>query len=178
MPPGQRIAVVGVTGSGKTTCARRISRSRGIPHVELDALHWGPNWTPANRETFRQRVAAALATDEWVTDGNYSIVRDLVWQRADTIIWLDYPLPLILWRLLRRSVSRAYSQEELWQGNRERWHTQFFSRDSLFLWALKIFRRRRREYGLLWRDPANAHLHFYHLYSPQQTEAWLAQFFS
>lgn len=175
--PGQRIAVVGVTGSGKTTCARRIACIRGIPHVELDALNWGPNWTPANRETFRQRVATALAAAAWVTDGNYSIVRDLVWQRADTIIWLDYPLPLILWRLLRRSIRRAYSQEALWQGNRESWRTQFFSRDSLFLWALKTYRRRRQEYPQLLSDPTNAHLRFYRFRHPQETERWLQQHF-
>ncbi len=175
---GQRIVVIGVTGSGKTTCARRIARSRGIPHVELDALYWDANWTPASVELFRQRVSAALQAPAWVVDGNYSAVRDLVWSRADTIIWLDYPLILILWRLLRRSISRAYSQEELWQGNRESWRSQFFSRDSLFLWALKTYRRRRREYSQLLGDPANAHLRSFRLRSPRATEAWLPQHFS
>ncbi len=178
MSPGQRILVVGVAGSGKTTCARRIATSRAIPHIELDALHWQANWTPVPVELFRQRVSAALMTPAWVVDGNYSKVRDLVLSHADTFVWLDYPLPLTLWRLLRRSVTRAYSQEELWQGNRESWRTQFFSRDSLFLWALKTYRRRQREYGRLMDDPAFSHLRAYRLRSPRQTEAWLKQYFS
>lgn len=175
--PGQRILVVGVTGSGKTTCARRIARSRGIPHIELDALHWHANWTPAPVELFRQRVSAALQAPAWVVDGNYSKVRDLVWDRADTVIWLDYPLPLILWRLLRRSVCRIFSQEPLWNGNRESWRSQFFSRDSLFLWALKTHKRRRRDYTQILDDPAYAHLRAYRFRHPQETERWLQQHF-
>ncbi len=88
--PGQRINVVGVTGSGKTTLARRLSDRLDIPHVELDALFWGPGWTETPDDVFRERVRQALAGERWVVDGNYSRIRDIIWPRADTIIWLDY----------------------------------------------------------------------------------------
>ena len=94
-PPGpRRIAVVGTSGSGKTTLAHRLAERLGIPHVELDALHWGPNWTPVAADLFRERVAQALSGEAWVVDGNYSRVRDIIWTRADTLVWLDYSWPV------------------------------------------------------------------------------------
>jgi adenylate kinase family enzyme len=171
--PGRRIAVIGVTGSGKTTLAQQLAAALQLAHVELDALHWGPGWTPTPADLFREKVGQALTAVAWVTDGNYSKVRDIVWQRADTVVWLDYPLPLILWRLLRRGVRRAGSQEPLWNGNRETWRGLFLSRDSLFLWALQSYGRRKREYPALLAQPAYAHLCLYHFHHPRQTARWL-----
>lgn len=168
----QRIAVIGTTGSGKTTLAARIAERLGIPHVELDALHWDPAWTPS--PAFRQRAAGALRGDEWVVDGNYSQVRDIVWSRADTVVWLDYWLWLILLRLLRRTVRRVSRREELWNENRERLRDQLASRDSLFLWALRTNPRRKREYPELLARPEHAHLKVVRLRSPRHTRAWLA----
>src|SRR5215813_3241988 len=95
----QRIMIIGTTGSGKTTLASQLAKRLALSQVELDALYWNPQWTPASPEVFRERVSAALSGERWVVDGNYQLVRDLIWQRADTLIWLDYPLPLALWRL-------------------------------------------------------------------------------
>lgn len=133
----RRIAVIGTTGSGKTTLAHLISERLGIPHVELDALNWEPGWTEAPIAAFRERVAGALSGEAWVVDGNYSKVRDIVWSRAEALVWLDYPLPLILWRLVGRTFRRVAAQEELWGGNQESLRTALLSRDSLLIWALK-----------------------------------------
>src|SRR2546423_442076 len=102
----QRVVVVGVTGAGKTTFASTVSRRLGVPHIELDALYWGPKWTAVDTETLRARVALAVAGEAWIVDGNYSRVRDLTWAKADTLIWLDYSLPVVLSRLLRRVIRR------------------------------------------------------------------------
>jgi len=134
---GRRIVVVGTTGSGKTTLAGELARRLEVSHVELDALHWEPNWVEAPIGIFRERVIRAVSGGAWVADGNYSAVRDIVWSRADTIVWLDYSLPAILCRLTRRTFRRIFTREELWNGNRERIWVQFLSRDSIFLWALK-----------------------------------------
>jgi adenylate kinase family enzyme len=99
--------------------------------VELDALYHGPDWTLAPLQVFRERVAQELRNDEWVVDGSYGQVADLVWGQADTLVWLDYPLPVVLLRLFRRSVRRAISHEELWNGNREDRFHNFTSRDSI-----------------------------------------------
>ncbi len=170
---GRRIVVVGTTGSGKTTLAGELARRLEVPHVELDALHWEPGWTEAPTDLFRERVTRALSGEAWVTDGNYSAVRDIVWSRADTIVWLDYSLPTILYRLTRRTFRRIFTREELWSGNKERVLTQFLSRDSIFLWAFKTYRRRRREYPELLSSPEHAHLHLVHLRSPRQERRFL-----
>jgi hypothetical protein len=99
---GPRIAIVGSTGSGKTTLAQQLAQALHLPHVELDALYWGPGWTETPRDEFRQRVRSALDGSSWVTDGNYGKARDIIWERATDLIWLDYSLPLIWSRLFRR----------------------------------------------------------------------------
>jgi adenylate kinase family enzyme len=165
--------VVGTTGSGKTSTARRIAEVIEAPHFELDAIHWGPDWTPEPADVFRERVGAALQRDAWVCDGNYSRVRDIVWGRADTIVWLDYGLAVVLWQLVMRTVRRAVRQTELWHGNRESLRRSFLSRDSILLWALKTFGPRRRRYARLLSQPEYAHIAVVHLRSPSETRAWL-----
>ena len=145
----QRINVVGTTGAGKTTVARRLSEVLCIPHVEIDALFWGPNWTRTSACILAQRVAEATSPDRWVLDGNYSVVRDLIWPKATAIVWF------------------------LWNGNRERFLAHFMSRDSLFLWALRSHRRRRKQLGALLQQPEYAHLEVIHFRSSKQTNRWL-----
>lgn len=169
-----RIVVVGTTGSGKTTLARALAERLGYDHVELDALNWGPNWTAAPDDVFCERVRTAAERPRWVADGNYSRARPELWSRADTIIWLDYAMPVIMWRLLGRTLRRIFGRQELWSGNRERFVTQFFTRDSLLLWALRTYRRRRREYPKLFAQPEYAHLTVVRLRSPRETKRWLA----
>jgi adenylate kinase family enzyme len=171
----QRIIVIGTTGSGKTTMAGRLAERLGIPHVEQDALNWGPDWTMRPNEEFRALVDRATAGEAWVVDGNYSRSRDIVWPRADTVVWLDYALPIIMWRLWWRTLGRWFRQEELWSGNRESLRTHFASRDSLFLWALSTYGRRRREYPALLSAHENSHLTLVHLRTPRQSERWLAE---
>jgi adenylate kinase family enzyme len=173
--PGPRIVVVGVTGSGKTTTATHLARLFGIPHVELDSLHWLPNWVEMETGAFRQSVAQALSGPAWVTDGNYGKARDLIWSRATTLVWLDYPLPQILWQLWVRTLKRIITREMLWNGNRETFRGAFFSRDSLFLWALKSYPKHQKRYPELLACPEYAHLQMIHLRSRQETENWLTQ---
>jgi adenylate kinase family enzyme len=170
----QRIAVVGTTGSGKTILARQLSRRLAIPLVELDALYWGPGWSETPTPLFRERVAMALQGAAWVVDGNYSKVRDLVWSRAHSLVWLDYALPVVMWRLIARTLARVATGEELWAGNRERVATALLSRESILLWALKTYRRYRREYPVLLGQPEYAHLSLVRLRSPRATRAWLS----
>src|SRR5258708_5612338 len=140
-----RISIVGPTGSGKTTLARQVSQKLGIAHIEFDALHWESNWTEASTETFRARLEIALQQDEWITDGNYGIARDITWSRANLIVWLDYPYVLAFSRLFRRTLKRLGTRAMLWGYNRESWRTQFLTKKSLFVWFLQSYNRRRRE---------------------------------
>jgi adenylate kinase family enzyme len=169
----RRIAVVGSAGAGKTTLAQRLGERLGLPHVELDALFWGPDWTPAPRDLFREKVGRALAGAAWATDGNYSAARDIVWGRADTLVWLDYALPLVLWRVTRRTLRRALTGQVLWSGNQERLRNALLSNDSLILYALRTHHRRRRDYARLCRQPEYAHLDVIRLRAPRETRRWL-----
>jgi adenylate kinase family enzyme len=170
----RRVVVVGVTGSGKSTFARALSARLGVAYIEMDALYWQANWTRVAPEEFRARLSTAVAQDGWVADGNYSVARDIVWAAADTVVWLDYELPLIFVRLLGRTLRRTLRKEQLWGGNRERFLTQFLSRDSLFLWALQTHPRYRREFPSALGSPEFGHLAVIRLGTPARAEAWLA----
>ena len=169
----QRIAVIGTTGSGKTRLAAAVARHIDAPHIELDALHWGPDWEPKPEDELRSEVAELVSSDRWVCDGNYAMTRDLVWGRADAVVWLDYPLRVVLGRLTRRIWRRTIGGEPLWNGNRETLGIHLASRDSLYLWALKTHRRHRADYPAAFTDAAYAHLDVLRFRNPRQTAGWL-----
>ena len=169
-----RIVVVGCTGSGKTTVARTLAKLLDVPHVELDSHNWEPDWTAAQTDVFRQRVSDALSSDAWVVDGNYSAVRDLVWPRAALLVWLNLPYRVVLWRLLWRTLRRVFKREELWNGNREEFRTQFLSTDSLFRWQAGTFRRLRVSIPQSLEQPEHAHLEVVVLRSGAEVRRWLA----
>jgi adenylate kinase family enzyme len=172
--PYRRICVIGTTGSGKSTLASELARRLHIPHVELDAIHWEPGWKESDREITRTRARDIALTDAWIVDGNYGFLRDILWRRAEALVWLDYPLPLIFWRLWWRTWKRVLKKELLWGTNTERLGPQFFSKDSLFLWALKSYRKHQRDFSTLPTLPEYAHLRVYRFRSPGKTERWLA----
>ena len=148
-----------------------------MPFVELDALNWEANWAMAPEDRFRERVDAASRGDAWVIDGNYGGrgARDIVWPRADTVVWLDFPLWVILTRLTRRNLTRIRSGEEIWPGtwNRETVRNSFFSTDSLYVWALRSYRRRSRLMPELLARPEHAHLTVHRFTRPAEAGRWL-----
>lgn len=171
----QRVIVVGTSGSGKSTMAQAIANRLGYPHTEIDSLYWEPNWQGADPETLKQRVAQTIAADCWVVDGNYSSVRDMIWRRADTLIWLDYPRWLVMSRIIRRTFKRMLTREQLWEtGNRESLRNTF-SKDSVIVWAWTTYNRRKREYPVLIAQPEYTHLTVYRLHSPREADQWLAK---
>jgi adenylate kinase family enzyme len=143
-----RIAVVGTTGSGKTTLAKALAAQLALPYIELDALNWQAGWRDLSRtdpDEFIRRVTLAVAADTWVLDGGYALIRDLVWRRATHLVWLDYERPIVMYRVIRRSLARAALRTEMWAGNRERW-LHMLRPSHPIRWAWSTWRRRRREY--------------------------------
>ena len=132
-------------------------------------------WTPLDTAEFRARVAAVAAGERWVIDGGYSAVRDLVWARADTVVWLDLPRRTVMRRITCRTLRRVAGRVELWNGNRERWRNLFTwdKNESIIAWAWQTYGSRRERYAALLTDPANAHLTFVRLTSPVAVRRFL-----
>jgi adenylate kinase family enzyme len=170
--PFKRIVVVGSTGSGKSTLAKQLAETLGADFIELDALHWEPNWIEAPDTIFRERVERTTSSDAWVVAGNYHVVRDLIWPRAQAIIWLDYSLPQVFWRLLTRTIRRAITKEKLFAGNIENFwtHLKLWSDESLFHWLFKTYWRRKHDYPLLFALPEYEHLKVMHFKHSREAE--------
>jgi hypothetical protein len=167
------VLVKGGSGAGKTTLGRALARQLAVPYVELDALHHGPNWTPASADELQTRVLAVLDDERgWVVDGNYTAkLGSLVIERAQMIVWLDLALHTKLARLGWRTASRLWRREELWNGNRENLYTAFWGADSLFVWAVRSHLRHRRQWPALFAGRPLVHLR-----SPAEVSRWLADF--
>jgi adenylate kinase family enzyme len=168
----RRIAVKGTSASGKSTFAAELAERLGVTHIELDALHHGPNWSAPTAEELQATVMAAMAAapEGWVIDGNYdSKLGEAVTGAAETIVWLDLPLAVKLRRLWSRTLHRIRGEVELWNGNRETWRGAVFGRDSLFFWTMKTHVRHRREWPTRFgNDPRLVRLR-----TPADARRWL-----
>jgi adenylate kinase family enzyme len=167
------VAVVGCSGSGKTTLAAALARSLGVHHVELDSIYHQPGWTQLSDDEFRRQVATAIESDTWVVDGNYSLVQDIIWARADTVVWFDFPYAQVMARTIRRTVRRTLTKEELWNGNREAlsnlwpWEPE----KSIIAWAATQHSVCRQRYGDAELDPRWSGLDFVRLRSQAEANA-------
>lgn len=169
----KRIVIVGSTGSGKTTLGQNLGQRLGLVHIELDSIFWGPNWTPIEETDFIAQTKSQLSADGWVVDGNYRAVRDMVWEQADTVVWLNYPLPTIFKQLFKRTYKRVRNKEVLWNNNVETFREQFLSAESLFIYAIK-HRLKSHQYRTRFQDPKFAHLNKIELRSPKQMRHWFS----
>ena len=163
---------MGGSCSGKTTLAGQLAERLALPHIELDALHHGPNWNEASADDLREKVTAALdGLDGWVVDGNYQRkIGSLVIDQADTIVWLDLPLRTQVLRMWRRTTRRIRDRTMLWnEGNYESWRGFLLPPNSLFWYEVRHHGRRRRE-----ADELEARRDVVRLRTPAEVEAWLA----
>ena len=166
-----RILVYGVTGSGKTALAERISAATGIPWHSVDDLTWQPGWVAVSDDEQRRRVQAICAEERWVLDTAYGAWLDIPLASVELIVALDYPRWLSLSRLIRRSIARAIDGRPICNGNSESFR-HLFSRDSIVVWHFKSFSRKRRRMREWEADP-NAPV-VVRLTSPRQAARWLA----
>ena len=150
----RKIIIIGLSGAGKTTLARELSKKLDIPHTELDSFYHQENWQPLDRDEFFNRVQKITDGDKWILCGNYFSTLGLAtWQKADTIVWCDYPFSLVLRRLLKRTLRRTLTYEELWNGSRERFFVNFFTRNSVIIWMLQQWRKQKNRYSTLFHQP-------------------------
>ena len=167
-----RVAVVGVTGVGKSMFAAQLAERLDADVIELDALHWLADWTPRDPEEFARLVDEATTAARWVSAGGYKQITVYTWGRADLLVWLNYSFPRVLWRLTKRTIRRIVTHEELWNGNRESVRKAFMSKDSLFVWLVQTYWSRPAEYE---RRLATEHpgLEFVRFTHPKHATRWL-----
>ena len=169
---GRRILVYGVTGSGKTTTAARISGLTQVPWYAIDDLTWDADWTPVPADEQRRRVQSICAGDAWVIDSAYGMWLDIPLARADLIVGLDLPRALSFWRLLRRTTGNIIHRRQLCNGNQETWTGTFLRRDSILAWHFRSFARKRQRMRQWQADPAMPEVVL--LRSRAEVRHWLA----
>jgi adenylate kinase family enzyme len=173
----RRVSVVGASGSGKTTLARALAERLHVPLIELDALMHQPGWVPKPDEDFKLEVERATARDAWVVDGNYRqvVIEGPVWQRADTVVWVDLPRRTIMRQLFARTVRRVVTREALWNGNREPLSnlTSLDPDKSVLAWAWTTYGGLTERYAAAMAEPAWRHLNFIRLRSNAESRRWL-----
>lgn len=177
---GRRIAIIGNSGSGKSTLAHRLSARLDVPHIELDALNWQPDWRALSLEApddWARVVAEAITGEAWITDGNYSKqALPQILPRATDLVWLDYSRAVIMPRVIRRSVLRALSGGELWPGtgNREDFR-RWLRKDHPIRWTWDTHASANARREAYMTAPALAHVRKHRLRTPTETGRWLDQ---
>ncbi len=175
--PGRRIVVVGTSGSGKTFVAKALAGQLGLHYVCNDAIIWKANWQPTPRDERLSLFDEATSSDTWAYDGNILAIKDpedhLILGRADTVIWIDLPRRIVFKQVILRTIKRVLLREELWHGNRETFRMSFLSRDSIILWSIRTYTKRRCQCERFFRDPKWDRLIRVRLRSRHEVWSWL-----
>lgn len=176
---GDRVIMAGLGGSGKTTIARRIALIAGLPLTVLDDIYYGPGLTP--RADFEDHVREITDGPRWIFDSQGAALdaagprphHELLWSRAQTLVWLDYPRRVVVRRAATRSIRRIVTREELWAGYRETWRG-LLSPSHPVRRGCARHASRRAQLELRSADPQWQPLTVIRLLSPAQAERWLA----
>ena len=171
----RRIYIFGSSGSGKTTLAKSLAEKFNLERVELDSIYHQADWQPIDVSDFRDRVYEVVAKENWVVDGNYSVVRDLVLEACDTIICLDYSRRFVMRRLFKRTMSRNLNRTQLWNGNKEKFWFLFSpnKEKNLLLWAWTTHKRRHQQILELMSDSSIPAKNRFRFTTSEETEIWL-----
>ncbi len=164
---------MGATGSGKTTLAKSIAERLDLPYLGLDSIAHLPDWGEIATEPFREAVGDIAEQDGWVIDGNYPRVRDIVWARADTVVFTDPPRWKVMGRLVPRTVRRVVTRQKLWNGNVEGWRNLVSRKENLLVWSWTTHPEMRDLYDQAMQNPDFRHLSFHRLRSSRAVSRFL-----
>jgi len=168
----KRISIIGIPGTGKTTLSNELSTRLKIPTYELDGIVWRDTGI-ASIEDFRSATDIITCCETWIVDGTYTKLRDLIWSRCDTVIWLDYSLSLIVWRITKRNIIRMVKRHKLWDGHYMTLSRGFFAADSVLRSAIRKWLNHRRKYEALLQQSEYSHVSILRFKKPKDTAIWL-----
>jgi adenylate kinase family enzyme len=174
MDIGNRISIIGTSCSGKTTLGKLLANRRGLSFMDYDDAYWLPGWKKADAAVFEGKIKDAARGDHWVIAGNSpSDSKHLIWPKVDTIIWLDFPVALLLWRGIRRSIGNILFRRSLCNGNYETLG-MLLSKKSIVYWILTSYRRRQKVYSELFSSQPFP-CRYIHLTSSQEYQTFLTR---
>ena len=168
-----KVAVVGVSCSGKTTFGMKLAARFGLRFTDLDDLFWNPGWAQTEPELFLEKVKDVLKGNKWIIVGNYKSVQESVLNEADTIIWLDYSKSVVWRQALTRTMKRAFFKEPCCNGNIESLKISFFSKNSILLWVYKDYPRKKKRYEALLKEGAFKNKNFIRIDNPKAAEEFI-----
>ncbi|USA45982.1 AAA family ATPase [Acinetobacter sp. C26M] len=171
------INIIGTTGSGKSTFARQLAQKQQLQYIELDNLLWLNDWQESSNEALflKLKIAMKNAATGWVIDGLYTRTIPMMMEKVDTVIWLDYPFYINLYRLTKRTFGCVISRKKLWEDSNNRESLKLMlSKQSIFIWLIKSYPKNRKKYLALMQNTDHQHIRFIHLTSPKQTRRFLA----
>lgn len=174
----KRINVVGTSATGKSTFSRALSEKLGLHYIELDNLFWLDDWQECPDEVFFAKIESEVqkATQGYVIDGNYTRAIPVKWAEIDTVIWLDLPFSVNLYRSVKRAIQRAWTQRNLWpDSNNQESLLRMFGRDSIIGWMIKTHAKNRQKYLKMMQMPEYQHIQWIHLRTPKQVKRFLDQ---
>lgn len=170
-----RINVIGSSGSGKSTFAKKVSEILNFPHIEMDNLFWNKDWRQSEDEEFLKKLKVALYNKVWVLDGNYFRTTSIKWANVDLVIWLDYSFSRTFYRAVKRAVIRSLTKKELWKGtgNTESFRRAFLSKESILLWVINSYPKVNKRYNELIKSEEYPHIKFLKISTTKESEKFL-----
>lgn len=169
----QRVNVIGTSGSGKSTFSKKLAAILQSDYVETDGLYFKPNWQIEPDEVFFAKLEVALSKPRWVHDGNYNRTLNIKWKNVQTVIWLDYSFPLVMWRIVKRSVHRVIAGNELWGTGNYETLSKLFSKDSIVLWSYQTYDLNKQRYNEMMQDEQYKHINFIRLQNRSEAQRFL-----
>lgn len=122
----KRILVIGSSGAGKSTFSRRLHEATKLKLIHLDQLYWRPNWVEHSKDEWRKTVEETVKGEEWIMDGNFSGTMEIRMAACDTVIFLDLPRTVCVWRILKRvAFYKKGSRPDMAEGCDERFDWEF-----------------------------------------------------
>lgn len=170
---GKRIFIIGCSSSGKTTLGKKLAENMGLSHSDLDDFYWLENWQSRSKPDFIQNVQNIIEKDSWVISGNYSSVFDYIWQKSDSVIWLDYSFLLVLWRGIKRSLSRVITNEKVCNNNYESFRN-IFRKESTIRWICASYAKNRMKYNKYFDSNSSLNRELFHFKTPKLLQLFIS----